>query len=1053
MAGQHRILQHVAKVKRLLPLRKVAAGDQDDPPSRLPREVFPSGIKPLCSPEDSAIDIIFVHGLTGNRDKTWTAQNETEPWPQTFLSSILTTARVLTFGYDAYVADWRGMVSQNRIANHAWNLLTSLASYRENDDTALVTSRQRPERHLQNILHSTRGIIFLGTPHHGAGLARWAELLSRSIGLVKQTNSKIVEVLRRDSEVLARIQDSFHTMVMARSKEGLPPIEISCFYEELALPGVGLVVPQDSAILPGYIPIGIRGNHMDMTKFASIDDPGFVAVCGELRRWIRDMSAAERRHEKPPLSSNSDFAEQPGTANQFGYGNRMLNNFGGSQKNIEGGNYESGGGPMTIVTDVKHIYPKGNSPKTYRLIPLPRNEDVVSRTHIFTRLDALLPPTSEYQSAALYGLGGSGKTQVALEYAYRRCRDDPACSVFWVHADNETTFAQDYKAIAQTLGLNKLDGEKLLTAVCKRIESRSSWLLVLDNADDLALFGVGRTSHNTSHGQVEEPTSLYDYVPRCATGTVLWTSRDERIVGTLVGPRRGIRVGQMDPGEAKALLETSRNEKVGSEEVIDAKKLLEELQWLPLAISQAGAYLRRTSTPIREYLLMLAEGKERWRVLEATEFDRHRRRGVPNSVLETWSISIERIRLDNEMAYRIMHIIAYVNNQDIPFEIITAACLYDDGGKEGDPGENKNQVIEAVTRLKEFSFLGMRKEGKDVRSYEMHKLVQEATRYGLNMRSPEKEVYFSNAALQIMVRLFPERKREAWAECEKYIAHAVRVGDWADICKKKVEVSGLLTRVSDYLYDRGRWREKEPVDERAYELRREVLGEKHPDTIRSMANLAVTYNMQGRYDKAEPIKIETLELRREVLGEKHPDTIRSMADLAATYHAQGRYDKDDEISTKVLKLRREVLGEKHPDTIRSMADLAPTYHAQGRYDKAEPMKIEALEVRREVLGEKHPDTIRSMASLAATYHAQGRYDEDDEISTKVLELRQDILGQQHPDTLQAMHDLAITWNSRGRRNDAIALMDECLQLRRAGLGPDHPFTKESDRILNRWKAG
>ena len=105
----------------------------------------------------------------------------------------------------------------------------------------MVTSRQRPERHLQNILHSTRGIIFLGTPHHGAGLARWAELLSRSIGLVKQTNSEIVEVLRRDSEVLARIQDSFHTMVMARSKEGLPPIEISCFYEELALPGVGLV--------------------------------------------------------------------------------------------------------------------------------------------------------------------------------------------------------------------------------------------------------------------------------------------------------------------------------------------------------------------------------------------------------------------------------------------------------------------------------------------------------------------------------------------------------------------------------------------------------------------------------------------------------------------------------------------------------------------------------------------------------------------------------------------------------------------------------------------
>lgn len=104
----------------------------------------------------------------------------------------------------------------------------------------MVTSKQRTERHLQNILRWTRGIAFLGTPHHGAGLARWAELLSRSIGVVKQTNPEIVEVLRRDSEVLARIQESFHTIVMTRSKEG-QPIEISCFYEELPLLGVGLV--------------------------------------------------------------------------------------------------------------------------------------------------------------------------------------------------------------------------------------------------------------------------------------------------------------------------------------------------------------------------------------------------------------------------------------------------------------------------------------------------------------------------------------------------------------------------------------------------------------------------------------------------------------------------------------------------------------------------------------------------------------------------------------------------------------------------------------------
>ncbi len=106
---------------------------------------------------------------------------------------------------------------------------------------ALAMAQQRPERHLKQILHCTRGIIFLGTPHHGSGLARWAESLAKSIGLIKHTNPEILAVLRSESEVLERVQDGFHTMIRSRAQDGLPPIEITCFYEELPLPGVGVV--------------------------------------------------------------------------------------------------------------------------------------------------------------------------------------------------------------------------------------------------------------------------------------------------------------------------------------------------------------------------------------------------------------------------------------------------------------------------------------------------------------------------------------------------------------------------------------------------------------------------------------------------------------------------------------------------------------------------------------------------------------------------------------------------------------------------------------------
>jgi hypothetical protein len=113
-------------------------------------------------------------------------------------------------------------------------------------------------------------------------------------------------VLKSDSEVLARVQDEFHTMVRLRNQKRLQPIEITCFFEELPLQGVGFVsqmtnagcfltntdqvVPKDSAILPGYIPIGIHSNHMNMTKFEREDEPGFIAIAGELRRWIKELS-------------------------------------------------------------------------------------------------------------------------------------------------------------------------------------------------------------------------------------------------------------------------------------------------------------------------------------------------------------------------------------------------------------------------------------------------------------------------------------------------------------------------------------------------------------------------------------------------------------------------------------------------------------------------------------------------------------------------------------------------------------------------------------------
>ncbi|WXC50997.1 hypothetical protein QX201_010702 [Fusarium graminearum] len=509
--------------------------------------------------------------------------------------------------------------------------------------------------------------------------------------------------------------------------------------------------------------------------------------------------------------------------------------------------------------------------------------------------------------------------------------------------------------------------------------------MILDNADDLRLFGVGQRAER-SETKENQNQNLQKYVPCTSQGTVLWTSRDAHIAGTLVGARHGIEVRSMAMNEASMLLGRIRDEPLIEEEEVPGDAgdaLLQELQCLPLAISQAGAYMRRMSMTAEQYLSLLREGKTRWEVLKLSDTDRYRRPQVSNSVLETWRISLERIRTESEISYRILHVIAYVGSQDIPQELMVVAGQYDadsigSAGHQDSTGRvSELELLEAITRLREFSFLSLTDDGGQ--KYEMHKLVQEAIRYGLRVRGSvvlavgnalrvnkgpkEDEEYYCGKALQVVDDLFPTPEPATWARCEEYLTHAIRLGEWAEVGRTEIKTATLLATVSYFLHERGRWKEKEPVDKRALELRREVLGEKHPDTIWSMAELAATYHRQGQYNKAEEMSIKALELQREVLGEKHPKTIWSMVELAAIYHRQGQYNKAEEMSAKVLELQREVLGEKHPNTIRSMAELAVTYYNQGRYDKAEEMSAKVLELR-EVLEEKHPDTVRIMVTLA-----------------------------------------------------------------------------------------
>jgi serine/threonine protein kinase/Tfp pilus assembly protein PilF len=240
--------------------------------------------------------------------------------------------------------------------------------------------------------------------------------------------------------------------------------------------------------------------------------------------------------------------------------------------------------------------------------------------------------------------------------------------------------------------------------------------------------------------------------------------------------------------------------------------------------------------------------------------------------------------------------------------------------------------------------------------------------------------------------------------------------------------------------DLGLYPESDQQIERALDLERRALGEKHPDTLATMNGLAELYQDQGDYAHAEPLFARALQLRRQVLGEEHPDTLATMSDLATVYMNEGKYQQAEPAFVKVLYARQRMDGGEHPDTLLSMNNLALLYELEGKYAQAEPLSTRVQEVRGRLLGEEHPDTLISTDNLARLYLYQGKYAQAEPLFIAVLEGRRRVLGKEHPDTFISMNNLAVLYRREGKYTKAEPLLKNGLELQRRRLGAENPDT-------------
>jgi tetratricopeptide (TPR) repeat protein len=566
----------------------------------------------------------------------------------------------------------------------------------------------------------------------------------------------------------------------------------------------------------------------------------------------------------------------------------------------------------------------------------------VGRQSQLDRLQNTLFAKDQPPRLAITGLGGVGKTQIVLELAYRIREKYPECSIFWMQATNTESLQQAYLDVGRQLGIPGLheeqaDVKKLVQRHLSQ-ERTGQWLLIFDNADEMDMWIHKDGDKSDSHG-------LKDYLPRSRQGCVVLTTRSRKIAVKLA-QSNVIEVLEMEEEVATQLLSKSLINQELSNNRPDTLKLLEQLTFLPLAIVQAAAYINENGITLSDYLSLLEEQEQDVVDLLSEDFeDEGRYQDVKNPVATTWLISFEYIRRLDPLAAEYMSFMSCVDPKDVPQSLLPAA-------------QSRKKETDAIGTLDAYSFVIRRSADH---ALDVHRLVHLATRNWL--RREESLTQWAAKAMRRLKEVFPDhdhKKRSVW---RMYLAHARYVLESDDTKDEMQERTGLLWKFAMCLYSDGRYNETEKSFSQVLETFKRVLGEEHPSTLTSMANLALTIWNQGRWKEAEELEVEVMETFRRVLGEEHPDTLTSMDNLASMYRNQGRWKEAEELEVQVMETRKRVLGEEHPSMLTSMNNLAHTWKSQGCNNEAITLLAECYELRKRILGPHHPFTLSSLGAL------------------------------------------------------------------------------------------
>ncbi|EXM13252.1 hypothetical protein FOTG_18293 [Fusarium oxysporum f. sp. vasinfectum 25433] len=812
------------RLKQLLrPTKASTKGSPSATPS--PAVVHPQGLDVLSEGTDPIVDIVAIHGLNGHREKTWTAEDGIH-WLRDLLPDDAPRARILSWGYDANTHAASG-TSSLFLYDHARTLVSDLSRKRKLTNSsqrpiifiahslggivvksALIHSdaaRQGALLEQRSIKLSTYGILFMGTPHQGGNGVQLGRILANVASVFVATDDRLFKHLERDSEWLLQQLGQYGPI----SGEFVTKFA----YEEYPTsitPGKRiLVVPRASAVVPGQAdaePIVIHADHKNMVKFLSKQDVGYATVSEHLQIMIADAEGIIRSRWE--AESRADNARGNGMQFSLAFS-------------------------LSEVNEVNQF---------------------VGRQEELAQMQEILTTSRDRSTVVIHGLGGMGKTQLAVAFAKRNHAHYSA--IFWMNATGEETLKQSFLKVAKRilqehpsvayleLAVAHQDMDETVKAVKRWLSERSNnrWLIIYDNYDH------PRTNKRNSwhnDGIVIRAFDIRPFFPESHHGAMIVTTRS-----STVKLGQTIRLSKLKRIEdsLQILESTSNRERLGEDPA--SVQLARKLDGLPLALSTAGAYLDQVSMTCEEYLELYQESWYRLQKSSPQVLSYEDR-----AMYSTWNISYLNVERRNKSSAMLLKLWAYFDHDDLWYDLLCGA------------GElaplwlraltDKLTFMESIRLLCDHGLVeansSTKENGAGSPGYSVHGCVHA---WMVNALHEQTDMAMVQLAVGCVASLVPSRDDgEYWRVQQRLLQHA-------DRCLELMTEGGEMQNAELWTYgvlgnlyaEQDRPGKAEVMYERALQGYEKALGPEHTSTLKTVNNLGTLYKNQDRLDKAEAMR-------------------------------------------------------------------------------------------------------------------------------------------------------------------------------------------------------